>query len=142
MRDIKYKPCNVKQYLSCVFLLEENYSSSLDSHKCECSESCDSMKYDPYLSYGSFPNVASAALYSTSENTTLETFRTNMVAIDIFYEDLNYKSLRQDPAYTLQSLLGEIGGLMGLFLGASILTWTEFVDVAVMMILTRLGIHK
>ncbi|XP_046846681.1 acid-sensing ion channel 4-A-like [Xenia sp. Carnegie-2017] len=141
MRDIKYKSCNVKEYINCVFPLEEIHSISLD-YKCECSESCDSMKYDPYLSYGSFPNFASAALYSTSENTTLETFRRNLLAIDIFYEDLNYKVLRQDPAYTLQSLLGEIGGLMGLFLGASILTMMEFVDVAVMMILTRLGIHK
>ncbi|XP_046846673.1 acid-sensing ion channel 1-like isoform X2 [Xenia sp. Carnegie-2017] len=142
MRDIKYKPCNVKQYLNCVYPLEEKYSSSSNSSKCECPESCDSMKYNVYLSYGSFPSNASATLYAATENTTSQNFRTNMVAIDVFYEDLIYKVLRQVPAYTLQSLLGEIGGLMGLFLGASILTMMEFVDVAVMLILTRLGIHK
>ncbi|CAB4004599.1 acid-sensing ion channel 1 isoform X2, partial [Paramuricea clavata] len=66
----------------------------------------------------------------------------NLLAIDIFYEDLNYNIIKQVPAYSLPNLLGEIGGLMGLFLGASILTLLEFFDLVILIILNRLGIYR
>ncbi|KAJ1349393.1 hypothetical protein KIN20_004955 [Parelaphostrongylus tenuis] len=41
----------------------------------------------------------------------LEKYRKNAAMIQIFYEELNYEILRETPAYTLTSVLADLGGL-------------------------------
>ena len=141
MKDTDYDQCNVQQYFDCVVRLEEQFSST-SMRNCKCTEPCDTMKYHAYLSYGAFPSEEAAKEYSNNSEKMKRSFRKNLLAMDIFFEELNYNIIRQVPAYSLQSILGEIGGLMGLFLGASILTVFEFVDVIIIIVLTRLGIYK
>ena len=45
-----------------------------------------------------------------------------------FFEALNYETIEQKKAYEVAALLGDIGGQMGLFIGASILTILELFD--------------
>ncbi|XP_009639966.1 acid-sensing ion channel 4-like [Egretta garzetta] len=52
----------------------------------------------------------------------------NFLVLDIFFEALNYEAIEQKKAYDLAGLLGDIGGQMGLFIGASILTILEILD--------------
>ncbi|KAL1251782.1 hypothetical protein QQF64_019578 [Cirrhinus molitorella] len=52
----------------------------------------------------------------------------NILVLDIFFEALNYETIEQKKAYELAGLLGDIGGQMGLFIGASILTILELFD--------------
>ncbi|XP_028407183.1 acid-sensing ion channel 4-A-like isoform X2 [Dendronephthya gigantea] len=159
--------CTVEKYFDCVLRIEGEFSSSsLDN--CQCTEPCDTMKYSTYLSYGTFPGVEAAKEYANGSVKALKSFTQcddisaalrqydevndtdeedeftckNLLAMDIFYEDLNYHVIKQVPAYSLPNLLGEIGGLMGLFLGASILTVLEFFDVGMVALLTRLGIYR
>uniref|UniRef100_A0A8D0GK74 Acid sensing ion channel subunit family member 4 n=1 Tax=Sphenodon punctatus TaxID=8508 RepID=A0A8D0GK74_SPHPU len=54
--------------------------------------------------------------------------RENFLVLDIFFEALNYEAIEQKKAYELSGLLGDIGGQMGLFIGASILTVLEILD--------------
>ena len=39
--------------------------------------------------------------------------------------------ISESPAYPVESLFGEVGGNLGLFLGASLLTVTELLDIAI-----------
>ncbi len=55
-------------------------------------------------------------------------FRKNFLKLDIFYEKLGYQIIEQNPAFEFLSLLSEIGGLLGLLLGASVLTVCELLD--------------
>ncbi|KAH0626820.1 hypothetical protein JD844_002057 [Phrynosoma platyrhinos] len=52
----------------------------------------------------------------------------NILVLDIFFEALNYETIEQKKAYEVAALLGDIGGQMGLFIGASILTILEIFD--------------
>ena len=52
--------------------------------------------------------------------------------MDIFYKELSYKLTRQRPAFELFSLLSEVGGFLGLLLGASVLTLCELMDYVVL----------
>uniref|UniRef100_A0A3P9PHB3 Acid-sensing (proton-gated) ion channel family member 4a n=1 Tax=Poecilia reticulata TaxID=8081 RepID=A0A3P9PHB3_POERE len=52
----------------------------------------------------------------------------NFLVLDIFFEALNYETIEQKKAYDVAGLLGDIGGQMGLFIGASILTVLEILD--------------
>uniref|UniRef100_A0A8C8SAE4 Acid sensing ion channel subunit 1 n=1 Tax=Pelusios castaneus TaxID=367368 RepID=A0A8C8SAE4_9SAUR len=54
--------------------------------------------------------------------------RENVLVLDIFFEALNYETIEQKKAYEVAGLLGDIGGQMGLFIGASILTILEIFD--------------
>ena len=55
-------------------------------------------------------------------------YRDNYVLVDIYFNELKYNRLVQREAFGLLSLLGEVGGFLGLLLGASILTVCEFFD--------------
>ncbi len=48
--------------------------------------------------------------------------------MDVFYSDMWYERIEQQPAFVMVSLFGEVGGFLGLLLGASILTFCEFID--------------
>ena len=54
--------------------------------------------------------------------------RNNFIQLDIFYEELSYEEIEQNVAFEFLSLLSEIGGFLGLLLGASVLTVCELVD--------------
>ena len=59
--------------------------------------------------------------------------------VDIFYKELKYEKVQQRPAFQPLSLLGEVGGFLGLLLGASVLTVCEVVDYMVMACLKKFG---
>ena len=50
------------------------------------------------------------------------------MAVDIFYQELSYEEITQNIAFEFLSLLSEIGGFLGLLLGASVLTVCELID--------------
>ena len=52
--------------------------------------------------------------------------------MDIFYQELSFEEIEQNIAFEFLSLLSEIGGFLGLLLGASILTVCELVDYLVL----------
>lgn len=53
----------------------------------------------------------------------------NYLELDIFYREMNYEEIRQQKAYDIFSLLCDIGGSMGLFVGASVMTVFEIMDL-------------
>ena len=52
--------------------------------------------------------------------------------MDIFYQELSYEHVKQNVAFGFISLLSEIGGFMGLLLGASTLTVCELLDFLIL----------
>ena len=55
-------------------------------------------------------------------------FRENFLQIDVFYKELSYEKIEQQKAFEFSSLLSEVGGFLGLLLGASIITMFEILD--------------
>ena len=51
------------------------------------------------------------------------------VNLHIYFEEIAYTALNQEPAYPAMSLFGEVGGMLGLFIGSSALSITEFIDL-------------
>ncbi|XP_077080133.1 acid-sensing ion channel 1A isoform X2 [Siphateles boraxobius] len=99
-----------------------------DSDYCSCETPCNITRYSKELSFVKIPSKASvkylAKKYSKSEKYITE----NVLVLDVFFEALNYETIEQRKAYEVAGLLGDIGGQMGLFIGASILTILELFD--------------
>ena len=52
----------------------------------------------------------------------------SMVVVNIVYEKLEEEVITVSPAVSISSLFGSIGGNLGLFVGASVMTMLEFVE--------------
>ena len=57
--------------------------------------------------------------------------------MNIFYQELKYESIVEKPEVEIGSLLGELGGSLGLFIGASVLSILEFIDYALLTIVAK-----
>ena len=55
----------------------------------------------------------------------------NKSEVFIYYEDFYYTLITEQAKISLDSSIGTIGGLVGLFLGASFLSTVEFLDLAI-----------
>lgn len=49
--------------------------------------------------------------------------------LQVGFQRHGYTLMKESPSYKIGSLMGDIGGNMGLFLGCSLLTLFEFVDL-------------
>ncbi|XP_064651600.1 degenerin-like protein del-10 [Lineus longissimus] len=58
-------------------------------------------------------------------------YAANFISMDIFFRELYYQEISQQPAYTVISLLSDIGGSMGLYIGASLLSIFEIFDMLI-----------
>ncbi|XP_063406502.1 acid-sensing ion channel 4-like [Mytilus trossulus] len=93
--------------------LETNDTSSI----CACLPKCKTIKYDVVVSSTARKN------YDFNDN-----YEPN-VMVRVFFKDFTTTVTEQIPKYDgVTSLLANLGGQMGLFLGASILTMTELLE--------------
>ncbi|XP_038642429.1 acid-sensing ion channel 1B isoform X1 [Scyliorhinus canicula] len=119
--------CTPEQYKECAdpaleFLVEK------DSTYCTCETPCNMTRYGKELSMVKIPSKASAKYLAKKYNKSEDYIGENILVLDIFFEALNYETIEQKKAYEVAGLLGDIGGQMGLFIGASLLTILELFD--------------
>ncbi|XP_060588552.1 degenerin unc-8-like [Ruditapes philippinarum] len=62
-------------------------------------------------------------------------YRQNFLRVIIYFEDLNYETISQEPLYESVRFLSDIGGAMGLFLGASVLSLVEVLQLLLEIVL-------
>ncbi|KAK3095812.1 hypothetical protein FSP39_019504 [Pinctada imbricata] len=58
----------------------------------------------------------------------------NFLRIVIYYEDLNYQLITEEPLYSIYRFIADIGGTLGLFIGASLVSVMELLQVALAVI--------
>lgn len=113
-----------KQFTQNSFNLCENY----------CPLECDSISYAvTFNSIYDYPYAGS--IFGATDQTFSEQFasyddlKKTFFSISIFYPDLNYLLVRQDPKILLIDLIPNIGGTIGLFLGTSFLSFIEILEI-------------
>nr|XP_012641635.1 acid-sensing ion channel 3 isoform X2 [Microcebus murinus] len=117
--------CSPQQHKDCA-------SAALDAMQrkdaCACPNPCASTRYAKELSMVRIPSRAAARYLARKFNRSEAYIAENVLVLDIFFEALNYELVEQKKAYEMSALLGDIGGQMGLFIGASLLTILEILD--------------
>ncbi|XP_070575645.1 acid-sensing ion channel 1A-like [Ptychodera flava] len=61
----------------------------------------------------------------------------NLAKVTIYFEDLKINSIIQQPEYHSSNLICDIGGSLGLFFGASMVTFLEIVDFFIVQLCKR-----
>jgi hypothetical protein len=102
-----------------------------------CPQECDSMNFKLSVSSLQFPNklygktlMSNKIISSKFSNGALHhnDLKQSVLSLKIFYNDLTYTLISQQPKMQLFDLISNIGGLLGLFLGVSFLTLAEVLE--------------
>lgn len=96
-----------------------------------CPLECNTISYSVVLSsiydYPPMGEIIASSLKYNFEN--YAEVKRNLFSIQIFYKDLNYKLISQQEKMLMSDLIPNIGGIMGLFLGTSFLSFIEILEI-------------
>ncbi|GFN94209.1 acid-sensing ion channel 5 [Plakobranchus ocellatus] len=127
--------CSAKQVLSC-YLRQGYHLDVEDLLQCSCPRECEDIDYSADISYA---NIFSQFVETQAVKDDIlllnNSLRENLIDLSIFYKTLNVVEIVQEPALSLESVIGNLGGQMGLFLGASILSITELIELLLILLL-------
>ncbi|CCF23432.1 Degenerin-like protein unc-105 [Caenorhabditis elegans] len=99
---------------------------------CYCHQPCQETNYEVTYSSARWPSGSAKVMECLpGDFLCLEKYRKNAAMVQIFYEELNYETMQESPAYTLTSVLADLGGLTGLWIGASVVSLLEIVTLIV-----------
>ncbi|XP_071837720.1 epithelial sodium channel subunit alpha-like [Apostichopus japonicus] len=107
-----------------------------DIEQCDCPAPCREFVYNTQMTFSLWPDARyyhylkqdllrtkNDIVYKTIED--VRAARDNLVKVKVYFQELNYELVEQVPANTVESVLGTTGGLLGLFIGFSLITVVE-----------------
>ena len=110
--------CNISQ-LCCVL------ATLTITEECFCTAECTYTSYDVSTSYSAYPALVDIEKVAEQYNTTPDIVQHSFIKVHIYFEQLTTIAEVTVRSYGIGSLLSDIGGELGLFLGASIISLTE-----------------
>ncbi|KAK2176081.1 hypothetical protein NP493_686g01016 [Ridgeia piscesae] len=54
----------------------------------------------------------------------------NLLKVKVYYEDFNYEKIEESPSYSKVSFVSDVGGILGLWIGCSVLSLFEFLELS------------
>lgn len=115
-----------------------------------CPLECASQKYTGLVSFSDYPtdygeralleNPIVQKIYSNSSYST--SLRSNVLSLNIYYDKLAFTKVEEFASLDLITLLSNIGGIMGLFLGISVLSFVEIFEILVEIFMILLAFSK
>ena len=135
------KPCQTLDDIACFYVFNSIFLGTDLNELCpnECPLECESVTYITSVSMSDYPStnyaerlVQNSFIQNKFENRTdvsIEELRNNLLAINVYYGKLNYKSFQESAKTEIVDLVSNIGGTIGLFLGVSFLSFIEIIDL-------------
>ncbi|XP_078483012.1 acid-sensing ion channel 2 isoform X1 [Ciona intestinalis] len=123
----KERYCTPEEYKTCADKALD-FLVMTDDQLCVCETPCEVIRYNLEMSTLQLPSTQASSYLAYKYQVSEDYVRKNFAKLNIFFEALNYETIEQKVAYEIPGLFGDIGGQMGLFIGASILTILELVD--------------
>ena len=122
---------------------KDTFFSKSNEYDNNCSQSCplecNSYHFKYEQSSLSFPSdfytnhLQKNILKSTR---SISEVKDSVAKVKIYYETLNYKLISEGEAITFTNLLSSVGGVLGLFLGMSWLSFIEIFEIIYEIVLT------
>ena len=143
--------CNTFEQLNCLnsIYFEKILSTDFMKENCFplCPLECYTNQYKTSQSNSQFSPETYMDLIrkrknylSKYDNETLsdESIKRGIVKLNIYYDSLSYTQITESAKMNKVSLLASIGGFMGMFLGMSLMTFVEILDILVRLILHKM----
>lgn len=126
-----------------------NYHVNLENCSNQCFFNCESVDYEVIPSYSDFPSSIFAQNLMLSENLRKISNDNNMtlnhdllkkstVAVYIYFPELKITEITEHVSYSVSKLISDIGGTLGLFIGISLLSFVEIIQLVMEFIIITL----
>ena len=134
--------CNGETHRNCLNKTYEEVSKDIQSICHNCPLDCELSRYDISSSTAAFPSKSYAMLLYN--NTFLKNkypvfdfnkIKQDVFSIQVYFGEMQTTNYVQLKKFDQIDLLSSIGGFLGLFLGASLLTLAEFSEAIITVIL-------
>jgi hypothetical protein len=136
--------CKTKVELDCIESVESFFAQNAYAPDCEelCPLECEITSYTFTLFTSDYPTHAWATYLSTvqgvknifalnNQSFSYETLKNSAVCVDIYFNSLHYTAIMDSPSMSSLDLVCNFGGLLGLFLGMSLLSVVEYVEIVI-----------
>ncbi|CAF0893266.1 unnamed protein product [Brachionus calyciflorus] len=137
--DKNLTACKESQSLNCKDSAEIEFFNSKAVGICNnfCPLECTKTVFTTEVSSANYPTKWYLKTFNEQNDpdSSDENFDLSMLLLNIFYNDLIYTINEESPAITPSNLLGQIGGFLGLFIGISVLSCMENVELVILLIL-------
>lgn len=145
--DKKYRSCTLQEWASCglpnYLDWNEKFTDADRSNIfCSCETSCEEKRYEAQVSSSSVSKAFATSLFNDPdvppmmegfsnkdlgiEYNSMQDLLDNIMVLEVLFTSMQTSEIREVVTYNFANLLGDIGGVLGLFLGASIFTVLEF----------------
>ncbi|XP_046582523.1 acid-sensing ion channel 2-like [Haliotis rubra] len=126
--------CTAKQFQECYVPAKAKYLQIDTGCEAGCPEPC---------SYTSFTTQHSSSpltrnyitAYTKAKGKTEEYWRRNLVILEMYLNSMTYEHMEKQVGYEILDLFCDIGGALGLLLGASLLTVLEVIQVSIISVI-------
>ncbi|XP_069139076.1 amiloride-sensitive sodium channel subunit alpha-like [Argopecten irradians] len=112
----------------------------------DCVPPCDETEYTTDVTMSAWPSneyldtaindfrSTSSSLYSSISSSTSTTdkrafMNENGIKVEIYYRYLNFEVIQTEASYEVENLLSDIGGQLGLWIGLSIVSLFEIIEI-------------
>ena len=130
--DNRYEECTVCDQFTCIRKDLPTYHNG----KCKCKPSCKETFFQSKVSSLLYPSDGLIPLMVTRipNRYTIEDIRNNVLKLKVYFERMDYTLSQEKPSITAWQLVCDLGGSLGLCLGASLITVVEFGEMFVITI--------
>ena len=132
------QPCLDEESLNCALArYNEFYTGTNLNQKCidECPQECNSVNFNLATLQADYPSkfyseLIIAANNNSSRNlTTYEDVKTSTLSVNIYYDDLIKTLINEVEPQTIDGLIANFGGIIGLCIGSSLLSIVELIEL-------------
>ena len=141
--------CDCNDYSDCPYatIFKECYNYNrreILQEKCSrCLRNCEESRYNLVTSSAVFPakgHINDLIYYTGLNRTTEQDIRDNVLLVKLYFSTLNYEEHVGRESFDRSTLVANIGGFLGLFLGASFVTLCEIGEVLIHLAIA--GVRK
>ncbi|XP_047145155.1 acid-sensing ion channel 1B isoform X2 [Hydra vulgaris] len=156
MPDNGMQYCSLKETFTCMFPAQESFNEYEMGKRCPVE--CNSITFKHELTYSRYqPQSVSVPLMETLStknitrpvlklmkeknmgyNEIINYIRENIIFVIFFFGDMKKEVHEQEATFDFYQFLGDMGGEIGLMLGASLLTFVEFMDLLIFFVYHQL----
>ena len=151
MNNGTYESCSLEKWVDCGLAhYTDWYRQYIDTNSsrdplCPCDLACNEIKYEADISTSGISTAYALSLYPWIQDylgnpaygfskpefnisyATSDAVLENLMVVEILFTSMQKYAVKEVITYDLGNLFGDVGGVLGLFLGASIFTILEFV---------------
>ena len=107
-----------------------------------CPVECQTVDYNFDVNFATYPTSTHLKKIKKSRPNLKSHIDEQVLNLNIHFNQMNYETVEEEAALNVGSLLANIGGILGLFLGFSVMSMFEIVELISYMILISLNIVK